>query len=51
MKNVLYFMVALLLVFWAIGFFTLQLNYSVHLLLVFAMGLTLVKLLQETKAN
>jgi hypothetical protein len=51
MRNFHYLLFALLVVVWGIGFFSFKAAYPIHLLLISALALMLVKLLQENKAE
>lgn len=51
MKKAHYILFVLLLILWGVGCFSLKIGFSIHLLLVSALGLMLIKLLQENKAE
>jgi hypothetical protein len=51
MRNLHYYLFALLIILWGIAFFSFKAPYPVHLLLVSALAVMLVKLLQESKAE
>jgi hypothetical protein len=51
MRNFHYLLFALLVIVWAYGFFSFKAPYPIHLLLISALALILVKLLQESKAE